>query len=125
MPIAEARINTERPTRYLVQFCKHADAMGSRGHRVRMHGPEATTFDHLVIRAEWSDTSGTVSFDPWGQCRLEANEATLFVRVEADDADHLRRIEEILTNDFDRFSRHEMTLVWRPADDEPTIGEPG
>ena len=30
MPIALARIETQRPSRYLGQFCKHAAAMGGR-----------------------------------------------------------------------------------------------
>jgi hypothetical protein len=32
MPILQAQIQTERASRYLVQFCKQAAAMGGGGH---------------------------------------------------------------------------------------------
>ena len=118
MPIAEARIDTDRPSRYLVQFCKHAAAMGSgRGHQLRMHGD--TALGDVSVRADWSDTVGTVTFDPWGQCRLEAGDASLLVRVEAANMDGLQHIEQIVANDLDRFSRQQLTIAWHALDAEP------
>jgi hypothetical protein len=119
MLIAEACIDTDRPGRYLVQLCKHAAAMGSgRGHRLRMHGDEANAVGDVTVHAEWSDNLGTVTFDPWGQCRLKAEEASLLVQVQAVCVDDLRRIEEIVTNNLVRFSRHQMVIAWRAVDAE-------
>ena len=59
MPISQARIATDRPSRFLVQFCKHADAIGSRrGHRLRMHGGVAAARGEVTVGAHWSDTVG-------------------------------------------------------------------
>lgn len=125
MPIAEARIATERPNRYLAQFCKHAAAMGgSRGRRVRVHPGPLAAHDDLQLHAEWSGTEGTVSFDPWGRCLLRTESDVLVVRVEGADEQALQRIQDILTCDLDRFSRHDLTMNWQRIDavDAP---EPG
>ena len=117
MPSSEAHIATDRPSRYLIQFCKHADAIGGpKGHRLRMHSENAAAFGQLTVRAEWSDTLGVVSMRPWGQCRLQAGPSTLSVRIDARDDDTLRRIEQLITNDMDRFSAHRLTLTWQPVE---------
>jgi hypothetical protein len=70
MPILQAQIETERASRYLVQFCKHAAAMGGGGHTPRIHLHTTMTRREVQVAAEWSDTNGTVTFTPWGQCTL-------------------------------------------------------
>jgi hypothetical protein len=113
MPIAEARIDTDRPSRYLVQICKHAAAMGSgRGHQLRTHTEGISATGRVTIRAEWSDTLGTIMFDPWGTCRLEARDTELLLRVQANSDDSLARIEEIVAKDLGRFSRQELSITW-------------
>jgi hypothetical protein len=125
MPIAEARITTERPGRYLAQFCKHAAAMGSpRGHRVRLHGGHPAAHRDVALHAEWSATQGTVSFDPWGRCLLHAESDMLVVRVQAADEQALQRVSDIVTRNLDRFSRHNLTLDWQRVD-APGRAEPG
>ena len=52
MLIAEAHVETERPSRYFVQLCKHFDNKGRhlRGHRPRNHGggdPQAPAKPHV------------------------------------------------------------------------------
>lgn len=117
MPVTEAQIETERPSRYLVQFCKHAEAMGrSHGPRAHLGGMLAT--GELRVNAEWSDTDGTVTFTPWGQCTMRAEENTLSVRIEATDEENLRQIQDIVTRDFTRFSQRDpLTVNWRPAEE--------
>lgn len=113
MPSLEAQIETERASRYLVQFCKHAAAMGSGGHtpRMRLHG--TMTRREVQVAAEWSDTEGTVTFTSWGQCTLAAGASTLIVRIEAGDKDGLHQIRDVITRDFDRFSpRDPLTVTW-------------
>lgn len=113
MPIAEARIDTDRSSRYLVQFCKHAAAMGSgRGHQLRAHAEGVRATGRVTIGAEWSDTLGTVTFDPWGTCHLQARDTVLVLRVQATSDDGLARIEEIVTADLGRFSRQELSISW-------------
>jgi hypothetical protein len=56
MLTAEARVRTERPSRYVKQLCRHASRMGRHASRMGGHvgGPPA------VQHAEWSPTYGTV-----------------------------------------------------------------
>jgi hypothetical protein len=114
MLTAEARIHTERPSRYLVQFCKHAAAMGGAGgHRPRVHLGGVLARREVRVHAEWSDAEGTVTFTPWGRCTMQATAATLTVRIEATGEEDLRQIQEIVTRDLDRFSRRDpLTVTW-------------
>lgn len=113
MQAAEARIETERPSRYLVQLCKHAAAMGAGGGG---HPPRLHARPDVRVSAEWSESRGTITFDPWGRCTAEANLNVLTLRVEAADDENVRRIQDILTRDLDRFGRRDnLTVRWRPA----------
>ncbi|WP_185981892.1 DUF2218 domain-containing protein [Skermania sp. ID1734] len=115
--ILEAQVQTDRPRRYLTQFCKHAAAMGgSRGHRFRAHSGTAVTRGEIRLDASRTDTTGTVTFDPWGRCDLEADDTALRIRIEADDQAALHRIRDIVDNDIRRFSRDELRLEWHPVD---------
>ena len=115
MLTAEARVETTRASRYLVQFCKHADSMsGHRGHG--MHLGEALAHRDVQVHAEWSDARGVVTFSPWGQCTITADEAWLIFRVEANDEENLRQIQDIVTRDLGRFARRDgLTVTWQPA----------
>jgi hypothetical protein len=127
MPSLEARIETERPSRYLVQFCKHAAAMGSAGgHSSRMHLHGMMARREVQVDAEWSDTRGTVTFTPWGQCTLTADENILNLRIEAQDEEGVRQIQGVVTKDLDRFSRRNpLTVTWNQpltSDTRPRAG---
>lgn len=113
MPALQAQIQTKRASRYLVQFCRHAAAMGS--HRgVHLH--RATRRD-VQVAAEWSETTGTVTFDPWGRCTLTADADTLTLGITAEDDDALAQIRDIVTRDFERFSRRDpMAVTWQRLD---------
>ncbi|MEU4223192.1 DUF2218 domain-containing protein [Nonomuraea sp. NPDC026600] len=129
MPTLKAQIETERAGRYLVQFCKHAAAMGrGGGHTPRMHLRGMMDRRELQVTAEWSDTDGTVTFTPWGRCTLAAEAGALTLLVEAADEDGLRQIQDIVSRDFERFSRRDpLTVTWhRPetSDAAPEIGAP-
>lgn len=115
MLTAEARIETERPGRYLIQLGKHAAAMGgSRGHQLRLHaGGGAPAAREVQVHAEWSGTEGCIRFDPWGRCTITADAGTLLLRVEAADEESLRRMQDILGRDLGRFGRREhLTVSW-------------
>jgi hypothetical protein len=118
MPILETQIETERASRYLVQFCKHAAAMGSGGHSPRMHLHGTVTRREVQVAAEWSDTGGTVTFTPWGLCALTAGAGILSVRIDAADEDGLAQIRDVVTRDFVRFSQRDpLTVTWQRSDD--------
>lgn len=128
MPILEAQVATERASRYLVQFCKHAAAMGGGGHTPRMHLHDTMARREVQVAAEWSDTRGTVTFIPWGQCTLTAEASSLTVRVEAVDEDGLDQIRDVITRDFERFSRRNpLTVTWHQPEtpDAPPEREAG
>jgi hypothetical protein len=118
MPILETHIETERASRYLVQFCKHAAAMGSGGHSPRMHLHGTVARREVQVAAEWSDTSGTVTFTPWGLCTLNADTGILSVRIDTADEDGLAQIRDVVTRDFARFSQRDpLTVTWQRSDD--------
>ena len=116
MPIAEARIETGRASRYLVQLCRHATAMGGEhGHRPRIHGGGASAaMGEVRVHAEWSDTHAVVEFAPWGRCTAQADADALLLRIEATDEENLRRIQDVISRDFGRFGRQDrLTVAWR------------
>jgi len=108
---AEARIETDRPESYLAQICKHAAEMGGGGHRARLPGGAHPESEELDVHAEWSDAQGTVTFAPGGICALTADGTVLTLRIEATDDASLRRIQQILSRDLDRFGRREDLVV--------------
>lgn len=116
MPTSEAQIDTERPSRYLVQLCRHAAGMNrTPGHRLRKHADGgALPLGEVQLRAEWSDTQGVITFFPWGKCDIAANGNTLTLRIEASDEDRLEQIQGVISSDLDRFGRREaLTVSWQ------------
>jgi hypothetical protein len=113
MLTAEAQIDTEHPSRYLAQLRRHAAAMGgARGHRLRAHAG-AQAGREVQVHAKWSEADGAISFDPWGTCTITASADRLVLRAEAADEENLRRIQDVLTRDIDRFGRRErLTITW-------------
>lgn len=123
MVMVEARIETEQSSRYLVRLCTHAASMGrAQGHGPRVHLSEALSRGEVDVQAQWSDTHGTVTFSPWGRCEITATTTALLLRIEAADEEDLRRIQDIVTRDLDRFSSSEQLAIdWRPTDAAPNV----
>ena len=109
MLIAEARVQTERSGRYLVQLCQHVDKLG------RAH-------PQLQAHAEWSEDRGLISFG-WGRCMLRALPGVLTLRAEAADEDALRRVESPIGARLVGIGRRDhLTVTWTPprsADEQP------
>ena len=117
MPILQAQIQTDRASRYLIQFCKHAAAMGDGRHGPRMHLQGVIARSEVQVTADWSDTRGTVTFAPWGRCILGADAGTLTLRIEAADQDGLTQVRDIISRDLKRFSnRDPLTVTWQEAE---------
>jgi hypothetical protein len=114
MVTSVARVVTDRPERYLEQICKHASAMGAGGHAARMHGGEHQASHDRDVQVASSENEGQLTFAAWGTCTLTAEASTLTLRVEAKDEDGLRRIQDILSNDLDRFGRRDgLVVAWQ------------
>jgi hypothetical protein len=112
MLTAEARVRTEHPSRYLVQLCRHAQQVHRLRHRPRAHGGDAQP-PPKVEHVEWSETGGMISFG-WGQCTIQATPGLLTLRAEAAEEDSLRRVQDIVAADIERFgSRHQLTVTWQ------------
>jgi len=125
MVIAEARVETDRPARYLAQLCQHLGNKGRHlgtgkgrqlGHR---RGDGGQRGDHPrpvqaeQVHVEWSETDGMVTF-PGGQCAMRAGGDALMLRAEAADAGTLEFIEDLITSHLGRFSRREpLTVAWQ------------
>jgi hypothetical protein len=104
MLIAEARVETERASRYLVQLCQHVDKLGRARPQMRAH-------------AEWSDDRGAISFR-WGRGTLRALPGVLTLRAEAPDEDALRRVEYPIGARLVGIGRHDhLTVTWTPPRD--------
>jgi hypothetical protein len=126
MLTAEAQVQTDRPERYLTQFCTHAMGMAnSRAHRLLAHAAGgALARGEVRLRAECTESHAVVEFEPWGVCTMSAGGTGLLVRVESDDESSLRRMQEIITNDLERFGKRDGLIVrWYvsevPGDSEP------
>jgi hypothetical protein len=113
MPNSEARIPTGRAGRYLTQLGRHADAIG---HRAGHPGHDTAEPGRPRLRAvELSESAAVLRFDQ-GRCTLEAAPDALVVRVETDDAASLRRIEQLIGADLERFGHRDGLLVdWHRA----------
>jgi hypothetical protein len=130
MPTAEAQVRTDRPSRYLVQLCRHANQLGRhRFARLPAHvtdDPEARHDMPANVEAEWSDSHGVVRADG-GNCTLQATPDTLILRLEADDEENLRRLQDMITRNLTRFSRRDpLTVDWvRPETPGETLSPAG
>jgi hypothetical protein len=115
MLTAEAHIQTSRPSRYLIQLCKHASDMGQHGrHRLRAHPGNNTPERPQMQHAEWSDTFGILHLN-WGECTIRANPDTLTLRAQAADEENLRRIQELIAGRLEKFGRRDhLKVTWQP-----------
>jgi hypothetical protein len=122
MLTAEALVETEHPSRYLVQLCRHLSEMGQH----LRHRPRTRDGGHAppeVRHVECSETHGIVRLS-WGQWTMQASADALTLRVEAADEENLRRIQDLVAGRLERFGRRDhLTVNWqRPQ--APTV-QPG
>jgi hypothetical protein len=113
MPIAEALVETDRASRYLVQLCQHANQMGQH------HWPRARGGGHVpptVEHVESSDTHGVISFGE-GRCVLQAAAGVLTLRAEAADKDSLRKLQDRIAHRLETMGRRDqLTVTWHSSD---------
>ena len=104
MLIAEARVATDRSSRYLVQVCKHVDKI-------------AHAHPQMQAQVEWSDTHGVINLG-WGRCTLRANPGVLTLRAEAPDEESLRRVQQRVADRLERIGRRDHLAVTWTRDNE-------
>src|SRR4051794_20937779 len=122
MPTAEARIPTNRASRYLTQLCRHtaqASALDHEHHHRQQEGatPAAAS---IPRRAECSGADGIIVFEG-GRCILRATGEELILLAEADDQQDLRLIQRALTARLQRIGhRDQLAPTWRAVSAEPS-----
>lgn len=104
MPIAEARVATDRSSRYLVQLCQHVNLAAQAHPQMRAH-------------AEWSDDQGLISFGS-RRCALRADPGGLTLRAEAPDEKGLHELEQRVADRLLQVGRRDhLTVTWIPLKD--------
>jgi hypothetical protein len=106
---AEARVPTDRASRYLIQLCRHADQM----RRMRLEPPGRLGGSRMPPRVQhvsYTDTTGTVRFAE-GQLTLQASADTLTLRVDAADDDSLRRLQNGIAARLHKIGRRDQLMV--------------
>jgi hypothetical protein len=68
----------------------------------------------VKLRVDCSETTGVVEFTPWGKCSISVDgDSKLLLRADANDADDLRRIQDILSSDLERWGKREnLKVAW-------------
>lgn len=98
---SEARVDTDRPSRYLAQLCRHLSQI-------------AQAHTDLRAQVEWPDSDGAVTF-AWGRCNLHAAAGVLTLRAEADDEDALSRITRAVAGRIEQIGRRDgLAVSWSP-----------
>ncbi len=102
MLISEASVATERPERYLVQLCRHVDAV-------------AREHPQMGAQVEWSAGHGVISLGG-GRCTLRADRGVLTLRAEAPDVETLHQLEQRVADRLEQVGgRDRLTVTWMPA----------
>ncbi|MCA1706593.1 MAG: DUF2218 domain-containing protein [Actinobacteria bacterium] len=124
---AEAHVETERASRYLIQLCRHARQMGQhRPHRPRTHDGTDTQTPPEVRHVEWSDTYGIVSLSV-GRLTMQATPDTLTLHAEATTEEKLQRIQDLLARRLETIGRRDhLTVNWERLEPAAVhqLGEP-
>lgn len=118
MPAAQARIETERASRYLTQLCQHVQSIYSKrgplSHPRR--GPQAGHTQGRPAeppRVECTGTRGTISFGD-AVVTLTADPAALLLRAEAGSDVSLQLAQELVTGLLTRSGRRDrLTVTWQ------------
>ena len=109
MPSAEARIRTDRATRYLTQLCRHTAQVSHLDHG---HHRDAGAAMAMPRGAEFSDTDGVIEFDN-GRCTLRATTEELVLVAEAEDPRDLRLMQDAIAARLQRIGgRDQLRLTW-------------
>ena len=91
---AAARVPTAQASKYLQQLCKH--------------------FQHK-LPVEFDASLGSIAF-PAGKTQLAADGEALSLALEAENAEDLERLKDVVARHLVRFAfREELLVEWRPV----------
>jgi hypothetical protein len=91
MKVSTARIDVERPERYVTRMCRHF------GHR---------------LPVEFTKERGSIRFDV-GTCLLSTGPNQLVLHAEAEDDERLGRLESVVGRHLERFgTEDELQVRW-------------
>jgi hypothetical protein len=108
--ISRAHVDTERANRYLAQLCRHFSNL--RRHESRM--AKAPKRPDIRVHVECSERHGTITFDDWGRCTMDASPEALTLSVEAPDEGQLRRVQGLVGEHVERFGkRDDLKVNWQ------------
>ena len=95
--VSTARVATATPGRYIAQLCKHF------AHRI------PTSYAPPTFEA----TEGHIEFPDAGSCELRAEPGAFVLRVRANDAATLHRLQDVVARHLERFAwREPPTFAW-------------
>lgn len=120
MLTSEARVRTDRASRYLTQLSDHGSKMrlAAFHHRRDHQAHAAGDGPASVQRAQSDGTEGVIDFG-WGRCTLVATADELVLTIQAEDQSGLRRIEEGIAARLQRIGRRDrLTVIWRQTEAE-------
>jgi hypothetical protein len=118
MPTAEARIETEHASRYLVRLCQHISKIKNKGPHLRRQRPshlpgDARARPDMQAHVEWAQTHGAVTFS-WGKITMQASPGALTLHAEAADEENLQQIQDLVAGRLATFgSREHLTVSWQ------------
>ena len=94
MTISQATVTTTNASRYLQQLCKH--------------------WSHK-FQVEFTPSNGTIVFTDGRVVTLKAEPDTLLLHAEAEDAEALQRLEQVVEEHIVRFAfRETLVFAWSP-----------
>lgn len=97
--LGEANVQTTQASEWLARIC-------------RQFQERAAAHPELGIEVASSETRGSVDFG-WGRCTLQAGPEALNLRVEADQADDLERLQELVTRHIEHLgSSDQAAMLW-------------
>lgn len=115
MLTSEARMHTDRASRYLTQLCDHGGKMRLAAfHRRPSHQVHAGGDSPPAVQHARSDgTDGVIDFG-WGRCALHATAEELVLTAQAEDEQGLQRIQDGIAARLERIGRRDrLTVDWR------------
>lgn len=114
---SEARVRTDRASRYLTQLCEHGGKMRLAAfHRRPSHqGHAGGDGPPAVRRAQSTGTDGVIDFG-WGRCTMRATSEELVLTAQAQDEPGLLRIQDGIAARLQRIGRRDrLNVVWSRA----------
>jgi hypothetical protein len=112
MATSEARIYTDRASRYLVQICEHLNHLLNMRHVDHGGGARADR-PTLTAPVTWTPSQGVANFDA-EIVNLTADADLLTLRATTEGDEDLRRLETLLASRVETIGRRDqLSVIWQ------------